>query len=170
MEKDYYVLRGFHKPNFFTLFANGQFNDNYSKTMIIMEIFSNSQKCIQYAKLTISKYPFLEEIIDKHDCDLWVKKALQRDNFNPYLVNSNINILNSILFYGYCIDNNIEKPVTHYYKGILDKLSLFLTVFPELTSEKNFKSKIKNIEGLNFLSTLSELSLAYQLKKKEVSI
>jgi hypothetical protein len=42
--------------------------------------------------------------------------------------------------------------------------------FPALVSNKSFKDKIKNLEGFNFLSTLSELSLADILQKEGYTI
>ncbi|WP_196009045.1 MULTISPECIES: hypothetical protein [Bacteroidales] len=130
-----------------------------------MEFISSATECIHYAKLAILKYPSLEAIFENKDYDNWIKKINQTNNANLYITSSNINILNTLVFAGYCIDKKKKNSISDYYQGLLERLSLYITNFPQLISDKSFRSKINNLEKLNFLSTLSELSLAYHISK-----
>lgn len=135
-------------------------------------MFKDVQDCIRYLKIGIKEYPFLTEIIDNRDFDNWERNLIKSVDFNGFLVgeSTRLNILNTIILAGYGTDKIIDDiPFTHC-RILLNKLELYLKTFPCLILDKSFKNKIKNIEGLFFLSTLSELSLAYHFKKSGFNI
>lgn len=130
-------------------------------------MFNNTDECIKYLNIGIGQNLFLSEIINTKDYSKWKNILIKTADINNFLVgdSAKFNILNITILAGYCIDKNIENELSDYYHGMLKKLELYLKSFPDLKDDDSFNSKIKNIENLFFLSTMSELSLAYQLKK-----
>ncbi|MEX0965839.1 MAG: hypothetical protein WD077_01265 [Bacteroidia bacterium] len=137
-----------------------------------MEIFKNVTECIIFSKCAINLYPSLKKIIETKDFTTWTDKLNKSSDFRDMLIgeNSKLNLLNTSVLIGLSIDKSLDDTLFAYYKMLFKKADLYLESFPKLKTNKNFKDKLKNIENLNFLSTLSELSLAYKLKESGFSI
>lgn len=135
-------------------------------------MFKDVQDCIRYLNRGIEEYPFLTEIIEHKDFNKWERNLIKSVDFNKFLIGEStyLNILNTTALIGYSVDNKIDDVLFTHYRMLFDKLELYLKTFPDLIFDKSFKSKIKNIESLFFLSTLSELSLAYHFKKSGLNI
>lgn len=131
-----------------------------------MIAFNNPLNCIDTIRKATNFYPKLNEIILESDYKKWLNKLNNQNDFESFLFGDgkNLNILNILSYAGLKLDNaNSCMPFDHA-DIILTKLSKYLNKFPELIQDKNFKSKLINLEGLFFLSTLSELTLAYALE------
>lgn len=133
-------------------------------------IFNSSEDCVGYAKNVIDQYPHLKELIKHKNYNKWGNKLKKCEDINHYLYSKKLNLLNitaTLGLYGKCTEDVI---VIEQYENILKKLNCYLGCFPKLLSDKSFNGKITDIEGMIFLSTLSELTLAYHFHQKGYSI
>jgi hypothetical protein len=137
-----------------------------------MKIFKDVTECIDFSKCAINQYPSLKEIIEPNDFTNWTNRLNKCLDFQDMLVgeNSKLNLLNTSVLIGLSISKSLDDSLFAHYKMLFKKVDLYLSVFPELKSNKKFKDKLKNLENLNFLSTLSELSLANKLKESGLSV
>ncbi|UII26601.1 hypothetical protein LVD15_25445 [Fulvivirga maritima] len=117
-------------------------------------------ECIQYAKESIIRYNAIDNLINDDDYLKWQNKMTDENDFYDYFFGGKNN-LNFLI-----IAVLISRPISgnRNYKIYFEKLNQYLTEFPELQTDKGFKDKITNLGGVNFFSTLSELTLAVQLK------
>jgi hypothetical protein len=132
-----------------------------------MSVFKDINDCIELSKISIGQYSKLNELIDENDFTIWRKKLNDSFDFENFLIGTDtkLNILNTSVMVGLSIRESLNDNLFNHYRMLLNKTEIYLTAFPELINNKSFKDKIKNIENLNYLSTLSELSLALFLKQ-----
>jgi len=132
-----------------------------------MDFFDNINECIDLLIQAINKYSSLNEIIEPKDFKYWTHKLNNCKDINDFLFvkSNNLNLLTISAYIGLSIKNNFDNSIFTHYKRLFSKVDLYLNTFPQLISNKKFKDKLKNLENYVFLSTLSELSLAYQLKE-----
>ncbi|MEJ0106607.1 MAG: hypothetical protein WDO19_30455 [Bacteroidota bacterium] len=137
-----------------------------------MKIFKDTEECISYLKDGIKEFSFLNDIIKLKDFNSWTQKLDICESLDEFLLGTEakLNLLNITIATGLSINKNYDDRLFSHYRMLLNKLDLYLQKFPELKANKKFKDKLKNIEGLNFLSTLSELSLGFQMAKHDLSI
>ena len=132
-----------------------------------MKVFKDINDCIELSKIAISQYSKLSEIIDENDFAIWHKKLNDSNDFENFLIgiDTKLNIFNTTVMVGLSIRKSLNDSLFNHYKMLLKKTENYLMAFPDLANNKSFRSKIKNIENLNYLSSLSELSLALYLKQ-----
>ncbi len=114
-----------------------------------------------------SRYEMIDKLVDKQMLDGW-ERYLENKNYpTDFIIDSNktYNLL-SLLFYGGFEHNNKTgfKPY-QYAIQLIDTLNQYLIEFEELALNLTFRNKIKNIDGFNFFSTMSELSISHAFKK-----
>ncbi len=138
----------------------------------IMKLFTDINECINYSEKAIKQYSFISDMVMQSDYDKWTNKLEQCDDFEDFLVgeNSKLNVLNTSVLIGYCITKSHNDSLFSHYKNLFKKLNTYLETFPELIKDKKFNAKLKNLENLNFLSTLSELSLAFSMRKLGLNV
>tara|TARA_R110000868_G_scaffold166310_2_gene400293 strand:+ start:703 stop:1539 length:837 start_codon:yes stop_codon:yes gene_type:complete len=127
-----------------------------------MKVFNSEQECIHFARLATPKYHNLQEIITDSDFTNWNDILMREVDFEDFLIgkNAKLNLLITLIMVGLGISREISNPILNHSHKLLSKLNAYLDSLPSLKRDKNFNGKIKNLGGLNFLSTLSELSLA----------
>ena len=137
-----------------------------------MAHFTDGIECINYSKYALDQYPSLKELMVPADFDIWADKLNRCSNIRDFLLGNaaRLNLLNVSTYVGFNLQESVSDPFSDHCKIVLAKCELYLKAFPGLKSNKSFKTKIKNIDTLSFLSTLSELSLAYELKKYGLSV
>lgn len=137
-----------------------------------MKLFTDINECIYYSEKAIKQYSFVCDIVLKSDYKKWTNKLEQCDDFENFLVgeNAKLNFFNTSVLIGYCISNSYNDSLFSHYKNLFKKLNTYIETFPELIKDKKFSAKLKNLENLNFLSTLSELSLAFTMKKLGLTV
>ena len=137
-----------------------------------MKIFKNTEECISYLQNAIRLFPFLNDLIKEKDINSWTKKLDACESLDNILfgTEAKLNLLNITILTGLSNGKNYNDGLFSHCKMLLNKLDLYLQKFTELSANKKFTDKLKNIEGLNFMSTLSELSLAFQMAKEDLSI
>ncbi|GAB7087552.1 hypothetical protein [Marinifilum fragile] len=137
-----------------------------------MGIFKDVNECIRFAKLAIFRFPNLRELISNTDFEKWELKMKSFDDFQEFLLgeNTKLNILNTSVMHGFGIEKSRKDSLFEHYNRLLNKTEKFLTIFPELKNNRSFKNKLINLETFNFLATLSELSLASELKNNGYSV
>lgn len=135
-----------------------------------MEQSDDLAEIMRYVDIGLTGFPNILSLITDNDIRSWKNKIGKSENYKQYLLEeSNFNILTLSYIIGYEKFHKVAEstPITQL---IFRKLESYLDQFPELLSDKSFINKIKNLEGLNFLSTLSELSLASHFLKQGFSI
>jgi hypothetical protein len=137
-----------------------------------MKIFKDTEECISYLKGGIKEFPFLNEIIKLKDFNSWTQKLDTCGSLDDFLLGTEakLNLLNITIATGLSINKNYDDRLFSHYRMLLNKLDLYLQKFPELKANKKFKDKLKNIGGLNFLSTLSEIALGFEMANQGLSI
>jgi hypothetical protein len=137
-----------------------------------MKLFKDISECIKYSEKGIEQYSSICEIVKQSDYNKWRNKLEKCDDFEDYILgeNTKLNILNTSALIGYSLRKSLEDSLFFHYKNLFKKLDTYLDTFTELKKEKNFIAKLKNLENLAFLSTLSELSLAFILKKLGLNV
>jgi len=127
-----------------------------------MTVLDSEHECIRFARLAIQEYYSLTELITEPDFANWNKILLEQSDFEDFLIgrNAKLNLLNTMVIVGLGIDKAISNPIQDHCQSLLLKLNTYLEALPTLKKDKKFRDKIKNLEGYNFLSTLSELSMA----------
>ncbi len=128
-------------------------------------IFKSVEECINFSRKALNHLPNINAMIEGSDFDKWAFILHSKPDFRNYLIESELNILNATALEGLANEHKLDNPVLNHIKIVLSKTDLFLSSFSELKTDDSLKHKIKNLDGLNFLSTLSELSLAYFFKK-----
>lgn len=83
---------------------------------------------------------------------------------------SPFNLLTASVIKGWGLKNDNSFPGTAQAMRLIKKLELYLECFPNLQKNKSFRAKVGNLAGFNFLSTLSELSIAAYLKQAGATI
>ena len=164
-----------------------------------MPILNSVAECLSYIDVCTVEYPVLSEIINPNDRLAWEVKLAAVESLDDFILgrvqqeknpedeespdvdsapveytpqpeDTKLNLLNVTITAGLCMANGYETDHCQHARRLLTKLSLYLNNFPGLKSDKNFLGKIKNLIGLNFLATLSELSLAYKLSSGGLDI
>lgn len=138
----------------------------------IMKLFTDINECISYSEKAIKQYSFICDMVMQSDYIKWTNKLEQCNDFEDFLVgeNAKLNVLNTSVLIGYCFSKSHIDSLFFHYKNLFKKLNTYLGTFPELIKDKEFNAKLKNLENLNFLSTLSELSLAFSMKKLGLNV
>jgi hypothetical protein len=122
---------------------------------------------IALAQNGLSTAANVNSLIQKKDYAFWEKRLRKEKNINSYLLNNkNYNLLNLSVVVGLHIAASDPNEITAHAKKTLEALDGYLSLFPELLTDKSFIHKLKNLEGMSFLSTLCELSLAKYFKEK----
>lgn len=135
-----------------------------------MERNNDLAEIMRYVDIGLTSFPNILSLIKDNDIRSWENKIGKSKSYKQYLLEeSNFNILTLSYIIGYEKFYNVadNPPITQL---IFRKLESYLDQFPDLLSDKSFINKIKNLEGLNFLSTLSELSLASYFLQQGFSI
>ncbi|RSK45455.1 hypothetical protein [Hymenobacter rigui] len=131
-----------------------------------MALFNSVAECMQYLETCKKAFPVLHEIIKPGDVKAWAKQLAAHASLDDYLLTEmgNLNLLNISIATGWGLENGRQdEPPLRHYQGLLEKLSTYLDKFPRLKANRSFRGKVKNLTGLSLLTTLSELSLAFQL-------
>lgn len=137
-----------------------------------MILLKDIDACIEYSKKGLKQYSFIYDFVNDSDFRKWERKLSQYEDFEEFLIggNSKLNFLNTSILIGLSIEKSLDDYLFSHYKNVFAKLNNYLRVFPELKDDKNFHAKLKNLENLNFLSTMSELSLASKLKELGLNV
>lgn len=121
---------------------------------------------IELSKAGIKGFQAIEEIIKEKDFDKWHQLLKQKNDPTTYLLSeSKFNILNASILTGWVKEGKFDDPISKHAYGLLQKLEMYLQGFPALKKSKAFRGKVKMLDGINFLATLSELSLAYKFQE-----
>ena len=116
---------------------------------------------IKYVTLALERFHRLKPLVSEGDIKSWRKLLASNIDPESLILEMNFNFLSTLYLAGI----NKEEYFSVKAINILTKLDLYLTAFPMLRNSRKFRKKIKNIGCVNFLSTMSELTLAYQLQK-----
>lgn len=118
---------------------------------------------IRFAK---SKFKEIDQIIDENTLKDWYKVIDKYPTPIIYVESVVYNLLTVLYVSKYEQENKTGfEPYTHATQ-IIDTLNYYLSVFPNLTKDSSFLSKIRNLDGFNFLATMSELSVAHRFKSE----
>lgn len=132
-----------------------------------MNLFKDADDCLAHLVLCCQCFPWLSELIGVNGLKTWTKKL--RDQANPcdFLLGNDtkLNLLNISVMTGYSIITGLDDNHFAHYRLLLQKLELYLLTF-DLRDDTSFQEKIINLETVIFLSTMSELSLAYEANRK----
>jgi len=130
-----------------------------------MAIFTTVAECVRYYETCQTAFPILSEIVKPGDFNNWVRKLESCASMDDYffLENPGLNLLYVSVLTGKGLETQGEAEPYVHCKRLLQKLSLYLHTFPALKANRVFRGKVQNLNQLSLLSTLSELSLAYQL-------
>jgi|GEM_PF-1217769 len=133
--------------------------DNITDFPTPITVFTDDADCISKVSGLISNYPNIDSMVIMQDYNNWQRLLTKAGGYEVYW-DSQSQKLNLLLtaMVAYC-NTVIQTKLTTHTLNILEKLDNWLSVFQELTKDKNFKGKIKNLDGFNFLSSLSELTL-----------
>ncbi|MCA8833285.1 hypothetical protein [Hymenobacter pini] len=164
-----------------------------------MAILNSVAECLAYIEKSKIEFPVLHELISAHDLLAWERKLADVPSLDDFLLGpvgeeenaeddpnlddgwegaapveqaevTKWNLLSVTFTAGFCGANGHETDICRHAQRLLTKLSLYLETFPELKLDKRFLGKIRNLVGVNFLATLSELSLAYQLHMSKLNV
>jgi hypothetical protein len=132
-----------------------------------MSLFKDADDCLAHLELCCQWFPWLSELIGTKGRKAWTNKLRDQANPSDYLLENgaSLNLLNISVMTGYSIITGLEDDHFTHYRRLLRKLNLYLRTF-KLKDDKSFQDKIINLEGVYFLSTMSELTLAYQANRK----
>lgn len=100
----------------------------------------------------------------------WEKTIANCSPPEQFITKSKFNLLTTLFIAQYEKEYRTEFEPYKQAMRILTTLNEYLTAFPTLLSDDTFKAKITNLGGYNFLSTLSELSLARFLLCKNYKV
>jgi hypothetical protein len=133
-----------------------------------MSLFTDADDILAHLELCYQVFPWLRGVIGGKGLRMWAAKLQKQENPDDFLSKEGVklNLLNVSVMTGYSIRTGCDDSLFAHYRRLLNKLEACLLTFPELTSEKSFQEKITNLEDLCFLSTMSELSLAYELAQR----
>lgn len=126
---------------------------------MVDEVMSNIQ-------VGLSRFPLLQTLVRGSQLKGWEKLLKAQDDAWSFLSSLNYNMLLTLTIAG----GDSEHPFFPTAINILTKLEAYMSAFTKLAEQKKFKDKINNLKGVNFLSTLSELSIAYQLHQASYQI
>lgn len=119
---------------------------------------------IERIRLAKTKFSQINQIIDEITLKDWTKVVDKHSTPDLYIQSVQYNLLTVL----YVSDHENEfktdfKPYKHAQK-IIETLNSFLLDFPNLIEDRSFLFKIRNLDGFNFLATMSELAVAHKFK------
>lgn len=122
-------------------------------------------------KVVFSKadYNNIAPLVTEAILTAWEKTLAKSFPPEKFIIDSKFNLLTTLFIACHEKEYRTEYEPKQAMR-ILNTLNEYLTVFPDLLSDDKFKAKITNLGGYNFLSTLSELSLAKFLHYKNYKI
>ncbi len=146
---------------------------NISQSFVAMDniqLLETQSGCISLAKLAIDRYERIKQTIRPSDFIQWEKTLKKQDTKKYVLEHSPFNLLTTCIINGLGLSERYTDPGTLQTVALLRKLEHHLGCFPHLSDDNSFRSKIGNLEGFNFLATLSELSLASYFSKAGMAV
>jgi hypothetical protein len=134
-----------------------------------MPYFNSASDCISQVRQTASQFPNINLLLNAQEYNKWLQKLSSENDLEKYLLGDDVkfNLLNTLAVAAWELSNARQNQI-----GIpkLKKLNKWLTDFPGLLKDKSFDQKIKNLEGFNFLASMSELSFAAFLQSQGFSV
>lgn len=123
-------------------------------------------------KVVFSKadYNNIAPLVTEAILTAWEKTLAKSSPPEKFIIDSKFNLLTTLFIARHEKEYRTEFEPYKQAMRILTTLNDYLTAFPDLLSDDTFKAKITNLGGYNFLSTLSELSLARFLHDKNYKI
>ncbi|GAB2795866.1 hypothetical protein HNQ93_004123 [Hymenobacter luteus] len=133
-----------------------------------MSLFTDVADILAHLELCYQLFPWLRGVIGAKVVRMWTGTLRSQRSPDDFLGGNGekLNLLNVSVMTGYSIRTGRDDALFAHYRRLLRKLEVYLRAFPELPADKRFLEKITNLEGLYFLATMSELSLAYALHQR----
>ncbi|MDB5128345.1 hypothetical protein [Mucilaginibacter sp.] len=123
-----------------------------------MKTFGDIQDCMTAITSVLVSYPNISVMVGNRDINKWQQLLVASSGFEGYLTSApTFNLLNVLASAAVERRQNLMPGTSN---TILNNLEQWLRFFPQLLKDRPFKGKIKNLDKDNFLSTMSELSLA----------
>ena len=136
------------------------------KTLSIyqMPYFKDAVDCIKQIRQTAKQFANIDSLLKEPDYNKWLQTITTVVDLENYLTGDDVkfNLLNTLAIASWEINTSHQKPIAIQK---LTKLNDWLSEFPSLLNDKSFVNKIKNLEGFNFLASMSELSFAAFLRE-----
>jgi len=135
-----------------------------------MSLFADDTDLIDKIQKIIGRYPNIAAMMRKKDWPRWKSIVTAAGGFQAYwdAPERKLNMLMAaIMIFSNDSDSN---DFMQHGVNLFEKLNGWLGRFPVLIRDKSFMGKIKDLEGLSFLSCMTELSLAAFLSDNHYSI
>lgn len=116
---------------------------------------------IRFAK---TKFSQINQIIDEITLKDWTKVVDKHSTPISYIQFVKYNLLTVLYTSDYEDEFKTDFEPYKHAQHIIVTLNSFLLDFPDLIKDSSFLSKIRNLDGFNFLATMSELAVAHKFK------
>lgn len=119
---------------------------------------------IERIKLAKTKFSQIDQIVDDITLREWTKVVDKHSAPISYIESVKYNLLTVLYASDYEDEFKTDFEPYKHAQRIIETLNFFLLDFPNLIHDSSFFSKIRNLDGFNFLSTMSELAVAHKFK------
>ncbi|GAB2972120.1 hypothetical protein GCM10027049_02210 [Mucilaginibacter puniceus] len=135
-----------------------------------MSLFTDDTDLIDKIQKIIGRYPNIAAMMKKKDWPRWKAIVSTAGGFQAYwdTPERKLNMLiAAVMIYSNDVSTN---DFMQHGVGLFEKLNKWLGCFPFLVRDPSFMGKIKDLDGVSFLSCMTELSLAAYLAEKGYTI
>lgn len=131
--------------------------------ILVANIMTTTQ-LIERIRLAKTKFSQIDQIIDDITLRDWTKVVDKHSTPISYIESVKYNLMTVLYASDYEDEFKTDFEPYKHAQRIIETLNFFLLDFPNLNHDSSFLSKIRNLDGFNFLSTMSELAVAHKFK------